>query len=240
MLAKAERTSARDRPTRSQIICAILTCLAAGGLMLPAAAQQEGTRKEKPWQPVTISAEALKFGAALEEQALPGLKDWAHSQVTKKMHESVVDPKATMAVVDARFPQASDEARDAGIFLVFFTAYKDEDENQRMLALRIRDIDRETTEITRQLQLMWKNEQTRSASPLQAISAQERVRLEEQEQRMTAQLREYADERQLKSNQLAASRKKVNAYLKLLGAAFERMKDTDAAIVRTLKESPSN
>ena len=182
-----------------------------------------------------VSAPALKFGAELEKEATPELKEWVRGHVTRQMRAQPVDPKGTMAVVDDRFPAAPDEARDAVTFLVFYYAFRDEDENQRMLGVRLRDIDRETTEITRQLQVMWKNEQGRSASPLQGISAQERVRLDEQQQRMEAQLREFADERQLKATQLAASRKKVALYLKLLALVHERMKRTEPAILRGVK-----
>ena len=183
----------------------------------------------------SVSAPALKFGAELDKEATPELKEWVRAHVTRQMRTQPVDPKGTMGVVDDRFRDASEEARDAVIFLVFYSACRDEDENQRMLGLRLRDIDRETTEITRQLQVMWKNEQGRSASPLQGISAQERVRLEEQQQRMEAQLREFVDERQLKATQLATSRKKAALYLKLLALAHERMKRTDPAILRGLK-----
>ena len=124
--------------------------------------------------------------------------------------------------------------RDAITFLLFYLAYKDEDENQRLLAVRIRDIDRDTIEITRQLQQMWKNDQSRAASPMQSSSPNARVANEEQQQRMEAQLREYADERQLKSTQLAGSRKKINAYLKLLDIAHGRMRGIDPAIVKSV------
>ncbi|MCI0627571.1 MAG: hypothetical protein L0387_38975 [Acidobacteria bacterium] len=182
-----------------------------------------------------VSAPALKYGAALEKEATPEVKDWVRGHVTKQMRTQAVDPKATMAKVDEQFAEASEEARDAVTFLVMYGAYRDEDENQRMLNYRIRDIDRETTEITRQLQVMWKNEQGRGASPLQGISAQERVRLDELQQKMESQLREYADERQLKATQEAASRKKAALYLKVLGMAYERMKGTEPEILRGVK-----
>lgn len=52
---------------------------------------------------------------------------------------------------------------------------------------------------------------------------------------MESQLRELADERQLKSTLMNASRRKVNQYLKVLAAVHPRMKGVDAAILRAVK-----
>ena len=140
-----------------------------------------------------------------------------------------------MRAVDERFPQSPELARDAITFLVFYNAYKDEDENYRTLGYRIRDIDRETKEITRELQVIWRNDQNRSASPLQAQSQESRVAQDEYVRKQESRLRDYGDERQLKTTEMLASRKKVNTYLKLLGVAHKSMRDTDPAIVVSVR-----
>jgi len=201
-----------------------------------AGAQKSKEREVTDWKPASLPADALRYGAELETAAPEEFKKWARTQVTQRMRVQTVEPKATMAAVDEKYPQAPETARDAGTFLLFHAAYKDEDENQRTLAYRIRDIDRETRELTRQLQVMWKNDQSRAASVNNSPSTLgQALSIQDQTQQLEARLREYGDERQLKATQLAASRKKINAYLKLLDMVHERMKDVPPAAIAGLQ-----
>ncbi|MCL4524324.1 MAG: hypothetical protein M1451_10510 [Acidobacteria bacterium] len=219
--------------------------LAAGAAMAATTAAQEKPKtKEKPaqkvyvdpaWKPMTISAAAMRFGAELEENASEEMKRWVKEQVKKQLRNSPVEPKTAMALADERFAAASEEARDAVTYLLYYSASQDEDENQRLLAARIRDIDRDTVEITRQMQVIWKNEQVRSVSPNQPVSQEQRVAQEQEIQRMEAQLRELAQERQFKGTELNASRKKLNAYLKLLTMVHPRMEGIQASVVRGMQ-----
>jgi hypothetical protein len=187
------------------------------------------------WKPAIVPAEALAFGAQLEEAASQELKEWVWDYIKKSLRDRPIDPKAVIGAVDTRYAAASDLARDAGIYLLYFLAYKDDDENQRMLSYRIRDIDRETYDISRELAILLETEQNRMAATRRPITFEERVRREEQEQKLNARLRELGDERQLKATQVAFSRKKVDIYLKLMSYAYERMKGTDPGVMRELK-----
>lgn len=210
----------------------ILALSLAGGAL-----PQSSSRKAPQWEPsepTSLHAPALAYGTDLEKQASKELLKWAEPYAKKDLRANPLDPQGTTAVVDQRFPQASEEARDAVTYLLFYLAYKEEDFEQRMLAARLRDIDRETTEITRQLQVIWKNEQNRSASPTQGLSQQQRVAIEEDIQRKESQLRDFADERQHKSGQFEASRKKVGVFLKLLAAVHPRMKGIEPSVLKSI------
>ena len=191
--------------------------------------------KEKPWQPVVVDAAVLKFGADFEEAASLDLKAWVWDYVKKSLRDKQIVPKEVIGAVDTRYASASDLARDAGIYLVYYLASKDDDENQRMLSYRIRDIDRETYYITRDLKVMAEDEQNRMSALRNPITLEQRTRREEREQQLNAKLRELGDERQIKSTQIAFSRKKVDIYLKLMNYAYERMKGTDPAVLHELK-----
>ena len=213
-------------------------CLAAVAAVLSVAwvcyGQQRG-KKEKDFPPPaaeTLPAEALKFGVAVQESAPEPVRKWAESLAKGDMRSKPVDPQATMRTVDERYPQSDELVRDVITFLVFYSAYKDEDENYRTLGYRIRDIDRETKEITRELQVVWRNEQNRSASPGQGQSQEARLRQEEFVRKQESLLRDYADERQTKATLMEASRKRVNTYLKLLEVAHRRMRGTDPKVVQ--------
>lgn len=212
---------------------ALLLALALVG----AAVAQDPERKKETWktaEPSNLHAPALAFGEALEKNASAGLRDWAGPYAKKTLRSAPLKPQETTAVVDQRFPQGAEEARDAVVFLLYYLAYKEEDIEQRMLAARLRDIDRETIEITRQLQIIWKNEQNRAASPTQGLSQQQRVAIDEDVQRKESQLRFLADERQLKSGQFATSRKRVDSFLKLLAQVHPRMQGIEPSVLQAL------
>lgn len=213
------------------------------GVVLPADAQDTSKKKieepkpEKEWKPEFIPADALAFGVQLEEQATREFKDWCHSHVAAHMRAEPVSPRAAMKAVDERYAQNSDIARDAGIFLLQYLAYKDEDQNQRVLASRVREIDRATYDISREINVMRENEQLRlfPTNPRGAIGAEQRIRMEEEIRKREEQLRQYGTDRQIKMGELQASRKKVNQYLKVLDVVFGRMKDVPATSIAELK-----
>ena len=192
--------------------------------------------KEKPWRPMVVSANVLRFGAQLEDAASPALKDWLRAHVNQQLREKPIDPKVTIDAVDARFPAASDRARDAGIYLAYVLASRDDTENERVISFRIREIEREADDISHQLAAIWREQQRRLASASSSSpSAAESVRQQDDEQKLNTRLRELSEERELKMTQAAFTRKKVNIYLKLMAMAYEKMKGTDPAILGELK-----
>ena len=207
------------------------------GLMLALAAAfppAHAQKKEKEWKPVTVPADVLEYGARLEEAASPALKEWVAGHVSKNLHEKPLDPAVTINAVDAKFPTASDQARDAGIFLAYFTAYRDDMEGARVLLFRIREIDRQVDEITRTMSKEWQREQNLAAAgrPPTPTSLERR---EESERKTNDQLRDLRDERETKLQQLEFTRKKVDLYLKILANAYRKMKGTPTAILAELK-----
>jgi hypothetical protein len=215
-----------------------LVCLLAAPLAVPAAQKKEKKDKEEiEWQPDRVPADALKFGTELEGRAADEFKDWAKGHVTKHMRAAAVNPRAAMQAVDERYPRTSEIARDAGAFLLQYLAYKDEDMNQRMLASRIREIDRKTYDYSRRINEIREGEQRRlmPTTPRGAISAEQRIRLEEEIRQLEEEIRQLGTERQLKATELDASRKKVNLYLKVLGIVHDRMKDVPVESIGELK-----
>jgi hypothetical protein len=204
------------------------------------AAQQKDPKppkEEEEWKPASVPADALKYAVELEHAATPEFKAWCREHVVKHMRSQPVSPRAAMKAVDDAYPSTSDIARDAGIFLLKYLAYKDEDENQRVLAGQIREIDRRTYDISREINILNENEQRRLGTiyPRAAISAEQRIRMEEEIRKREDQLRQYGTERQMRSAELDASRKKVNLYLRVLGVVFERMQDVPVASIAELK-----
>lgn len=216
----------------------ILFCVVASGFASAwTIAPQKDESKKLDAGPgsAIVPVEALRFGKALQDAAPEKLKKWAEELAKGELRAKPVDPKGTMKWVDERYARFDETTRDAITYLVFFLAYEDEDKNFRTLGYRVRDIDRETKEITRELQTIWKNEQSRGASPMQAQSQQSRIEQEEYVQKQESRLRDFGDERQLKVTEMEASRKKVNTYLKLLELAHKRMRGTDPKILRQVK-----
>lgn len=230
---------------RRSIVTAAIVVLLGLPCSLPAAPQDKDTSKEKKqepkeekeWKPAFVPADALAFAAELEEKATHEFKGWCRSHIAAHMRAEPVNPRVAMKAVDEQYPQTSEIARDAGTFLLQYLAYRDEDENQRLVASRIREIDRNTYDISREINIMRENEQRRlfPTNPRAAIGAEQRVRMEEEIRKREEQLRQYGTDRQIKMGELDASRKKVNLYLKVLGAVFDRMKDVPAASIAELK-----
>ena len=233
-----------DMPSRRfrARLAAALTLFLSVAILAPQAAPQkkkppEEPKPEKDWKPAFVPADALEYGAELDEHAAPALKAWIHEHIAKHMRSGQVNPRAAMQAVDGRFPQTSDIARDAGAFLLQYMAYKDEDENQRVLAGRIREIDRTTYDVSRRINEIYEGEQRRlmPTTPRGAISAEQRVRLDEEVRRLEEQLRQLGTERQLKATELDGSRKKINFYLKALGLIYERMNDVPVESIAALR-----
>ncbi|HWQ02847.1 MAG TPA: hypothetical protein VNL38_00060 [Candidatus Nitrosotenuis sp.] len=223
--------------------CKTRNCVAVVALALLCALGAAGQKRDEPprakdienWKPAYLPAQAVKFGAELDAAASPELKKWVGGYVARRMRERTVEPREVMADVDAQFAAAADEARDAVIFLVYYAAYKDEDDNQRQLAFRIRDIDRETFDLSRQINLMIRNSERRSASPNQQMTVGDRLRMDEEQRKLEIRLRELGDERQLKATQMEASRQRVTTYLRLLGKVHEKMKGISPRVLAGVK-----
>jgi hypothetical protein len=218
--------------------CVIL--LQAAALAQPAAAQSTPPNaardpKIEEWKPATLPADALAFGAALEENAPPQLKKWCENYAQKEMPKQKIDPRATMAVVDKEFAKASDEARDAAIFLLFYLAYKEEDTGQRQLAARIRRMDDEAYDITRRMQVMKETEQNMLASTRRVPGQQELMRNDEQAREMEQQLRRMSEDRKVKMGQLQMQRKRVDGYLKVMSVTHARMAGIEPSVLRTMQ-----
>jgi hypothetical protein len=218
------------------LLAGVWLAASAGPLRAQQANKPRPAAKElEQWKPAYVPAQAVKFGAELDEAAAPELKKWVSGYVARSMRDRTVEPRTVMADVDAAYARQPDEVRDAVIFLLYYSSYKDEDENQRLLAFRIRDIDRETFDITRTINLMYHNADRRSASPNQQMSATDRIRMDEEQRKLEVRLRELADERQLKATQMEASRKRVTSYLRLLGSVHEKMKGVQPSVLAAVK-----
>jgi hypothetical protein len=192
--------------------------------------------KTEEWTPANLPANALAYGAALEQNAPPNLKKWCENYAHKEMPKQKIDPRATMAVVDKEFAKASDEARDAAIFLLDYLAYKHEDTEQRMLAQRIRQIDDQAYDITRRMILLKENQERGMSSISKSQSAAApQGQADEDIRKMEQQLREMAQDRKMKIGQLETLRKRVDGYLKVMGVTYPRMNGVEPAVLRTMQ-----
>ncbi len=87
--------------------------------------QQEKKDFAEGWEPSPPDFPALDYGAALEAQASPTLRQWVHKYArTRTMTKNKIDLVAVHAAVDARYPRASAAARDAVVYLLLYTAYQ--------------------------------------------------------------------------------------------------------------------
>ncbi len=193
--------------------------------------------KTEEWKPAMLPAGALAYGAALEENAPLKLKKWCEHYAQTEMMKQKIDPRATMAVVDKEFASASNEARDAVIFLLDYLAYKNEDNEQRMLAGRIRRLDNDTYDMNLRMQILKENQEKRvgSTSKRVAISPQQMVQSEEEIQRLEQQIRMMLEERKQKMDQLMALRRRVDGYLKVMSVTYPRMNGVEPAVLRTMQ-----
>jgi len=193
-------------------------------------------KEEKAWQPGVVRVEVLTFGKKLEDAGSQEAKDWMWDYVKSNLRDKDIVPKDVIGAVDERYASASTVARDLGIYLVYYFAQQDDDENQRMISYRIRDIDRETYDIGRELNVMWESAQNRLASTqAPSVSPQERIQRDEDERKLNERLRQLGDERQLIATQRAFSRRKMNIYLKLMAAAYPKLKDAPPELMKELK-----
>jgi hypothetical protein len=208
------------------------------------AAQQEAAPPPKPkrdprteeWKPATLPANALAYGAALEINAPPKLKKWCEHYAQIEMPRQKIDPRATMAVVDKEFASASDEARDAVIFLLDYLAYKHQDNEQRMLAARIRRMDNEMYDMNLRMHILKENQEKSigSINKRVAISPQQVLKSEEEVQRLEQQLRVMTEERKMKMEQLLALRRRVDGYLKVMSVTHPRMNGVAPEVLRAM------
>lgn len=219
-------------------------CTAQGGAAQSATSQEPAAAripkrdpKTEEWKPAMLPADALAYGAALEENAPLKLKKWCEHYAQTEMIKQKIVPRATMAVVDKEFASASDEARDAVIFLLDYLAYKNEDNEQRMLAGRIRRLDNDTYDMNLRMQILKENQEKRvgSTSKRVAISPQQMVQSEEEIQRLEQQIRMMLEERKLKLDQLYALRRRVDGYLKVMSVTYPRMNGVAAEVLKTMQ-----
>jgi hypothetical protein len=196
----------------------------------PALAQKE--KKGTPeWKPAILPADALAYGAALNDHAPPKLKAWCEEFARKEMAKHRIDPRETMGVVDKQFPKNSDEARDAAIYLVSYLSYVAEDDNQGELAHLIRQVDGQMDDIQRQVETLRKNDQNRMGNTRAAQTPQQVVQEEEKIQKMEQQLRELDEARGRKIKELSISRKRVDGFLKVLDVTHKRMNGIEPSIL---------
>jgi hypothetical protein len=193
--------------------------------------------KVEDWKPATLPADALAYGAALDANAPTKLKKWCDNYSQKEMPKQKIDPRATMAVVDKEFASASDEARDATIFLLDYLSYKHEDQEQIMLAQRIRQLDDQAYDLTRRMIVLKENQERgmSTTSKNQAAAAPDAFKAEEDLRNLEQQLRELAQDRKMKMGQLDAHRKRVDGYLKVMSVTYPRMNGVEPQVLRTMQ-----
>lgn len=199
----------------------------------PEPAAKAATQEVSPQ--ATLPVEALKFGDALQTQATAAFLKWAQGYAEKEMHGRNLEPKAAMALVDQRYKGTSDAARDCGIFLLFHLAYKDEHARESLLESEIREIDRETYDITRELQVMYENESNRMGSIRGPLTAGQRVTQQEQIDKKNSRLRELREKKIDIGKKLDRARKQVTYYLKVAAVTYDRMRGIDPAAIQELK-----
>jgi hypothetical protein len=203
----------------------------------PASPKTKRDAKTEEWKPAMFPADAIAYGATLEENAPSKLKKWCEHYAQKEMIKQKIEPRATMAVVDKEFPAASDEARDAVIFLLDYLAYKSEDNEQRMLAGRIRRLDNDAYDMNLRMHILKENQERRigSTSKRVAISPQQMIQSEEEVQKLEQQLRLMNEDRKVKMDQLYALRRRVDGYLKVMSVTHPRMNGVAPEVLRTVQ-----
>jgi hypothetical protein len=184
------------------------------------------------WKPAILPADAVAYGAALHQQAPPRIKAWCEEFAHKEMPKHRIDPRETMALVDKQFPQNSNEARDAAIYLVFYLSYVDEDANQQRLAGEIRRMDDEARDIVLRMQAITEQENNRLASARRTPSQQEMLRNEAKIRQMDEKLHEMSERRKQKAKELNTARKRTDGYLKVLDVTHKRMNGIEPSILR--------
>ena len=212
-------------------------------LLAATAGSAQSDRPKKPeskveqWKPAMLPADALAYGAQLELNAPPKLKKWCEHYAQSEMPKQKIDPRATMAVVDKEFASASDEARDAVIFLLDYLAYKHEDNEQRLLASRIRRLDDDAFDMTERMFDIKEAQQrrVRATNSKTSISPQELIRSEDELQQLEQKLRALSDDRKVKLDQLQMLRRRVDGYLKVMSVTHPRMNGVLPEVLRTMQ-----
>jgi len=180
--------------------------------------RSNNTQAPSASQSQPVPAHLLVFGAALHERAAPELKHWAKGYVKKEFKQVPSDASAPGAAVAQRFLSASPEARTAVVFLLFYTGYHEEGEDQKLLEARIHEIDRWIED------LQWRRP-TRPDLGTETYG----------DRRRGLQVERLQRERKLKSTELETSRQRANAYLNHLLAQYPSVKDTDPAVLALVK-----
>ncbi len=200
----------------------LLVCILLGAAALIPASRahqrSDNTQAPSASQSQPVPAHLLVFGAALHERAAPELKNWVKGYVKKEFKQVPSDASPPGAAVAQRFLSASPEARTAVVFLLFYTGYHEEGENQKLLEARIHEIDHWIED------LQWRLP-TRPDLAIETYG----------DRRRGLQVERLQRERKMKSAELETSRQRVNAYLNLLLAQYPSVKDTDSAVLASVK-----
>jgi hypothetical protein len=104
-----------------------------------------------------------------------------------------------------------------------------------LLESEIREIDRETYDITRELQLMFEAEQNRAGSVRGPLTAGERIVQQEMIDKKNARLRDLREKKIELGRKVQEARRKVNYYLKVAAVTHERMRGINPAAIQELK-----
>lgn len=216
---------------------AIATALAAPGFAAAPQIEKQQEKKEPPQEPesppAVVPAEAVKFAAALKDAAPAAFRRWAASYVKKELRDIPAEAEAVGAAVKRRFPAASETARGAGELILYDLAYRAAEELQKIHAEEIRLLDREHTDITRDLEILEPYRRLGGASPANSPrTGQPRM---QRELELENRLQQLEADKQVRSTQLALAEKKANHYLNLLAARYEKLKGTNPAVLRELK-----
>src|SRR5712692_1577550 len=203
-------------------------CLIVGSQ--PVLAQNE--KKGAPeWKSAILPADALAYGAALNDHAPPKLKAWCEEFARKEMPKRRIDPRETMAVVDKQFPKNSNEARDGTIYLIDYLSYLDEDSNQRRLAGEVRRMDDEAKDIALNMQAIAEQENNRVAHG-RTVGQEEMVRNDAKLREMDQQIKEIGERRRERVKGLTTACKRADGYLKVLDVTHKRMNGIEPSVLR--------
>jgi hypothetical protein len=206
-------------------------CLLANAQSRPGSGEP-GDPKLQDWKPAVIPSAAIAYGEALEAAAPPKLREWCEKFARKEMPKRKIDPKETMTVVDQQFPKNSDAARDAAIYLLTYVAYKEEDRTQRQAAAFVSRLDDEAHDIVLRQEQIAEAENRRKTSTRTTVSQQELIRNEESARNAEQRLREMNTSRRDKMRELEKSRRRVEAYLKVMSVTHPRMEGIEPSVLR--------
>ena len=192
-------------------------------------AQQEQTKPDqiKKETPAVLPSAALSLGAKMAESASPGFLKWARGYAKREIleHTPPREHEAVRKAIEARYLQAPEPARAAGVFLVWYVAYEQATKTQDAAGERVRDIERVLNRLADDLAQI-----RNTAVPISAVDAQR-----DEEGRILGRLEDATRERDLFQRNLDIQRARVDLCLQRLAALHEALKDSDTSSIRQLK-----